>query len=426
MVKRLAAKLLGRSDKAQARRRQSLVHRITTLEPDLERRTDVELQELTSVFRSRLLGGQTLDNLLVEAFASIREAGKRTIGLRHFDCQLLAGIVLHQGRVAEMKNGEGKTLAATLPVYLNALAGRGVHLVTSNEYLARRDVLWMGPIYHLMGLSVGLLQPDGEQASYLYDPAYQRDPYPGLRPVSRKDAYSADVTYGTSTEFGFDYLRDNIALDLERRVQGSLYYAIVDEVDSVLVDEARTPLTISGPSDVSVEEYNRFAAVARRLEPDLHYELDEKERSVYLTDEGLAVVEEETGIENIYDEANYRYVHYMQQALKAQTLFQEGDYIPLQTVGKRQENICAFGRKLGDTSALVIVPRLLTSLVPVGTPPIAQQTWGDDRLLLPEGTPERWHNTFTGERLMASDTERGLAISDILHIFPVALLAGIQ
>ncbi|MFN2168317.1 MAG: hypothetical protein ACK2U9_18905, partial [Anaerolineae bacterium] len=209
-------------------------------------------------------------------------------------------------------------------VYLNALTGRGVHLVTVNDYLARRDALWMGPIYQLMGLSVGLLQSGAEQPAYLVDPEYQRDPYPGLRPVPRQKAYAADITYGTNNEFGFDYLRDNLALSLERRVQRPLYYAIVDEVDNIFIDEARTPLIISGPSGEPVEEYGRFAAIARKLEPDVHYELDEKERSVFLTEEGLAVVEQETGIENIYDEANYRLVHYMQQALKAQVLFLEG------------------------------------------------------------------------------------------------------
>jgi preprotein translocase subunit SecA len=215
-----------------------------------------------------------------------------------------------------------------MPIYLNALLNRGVHLVTVNDYLARRDALWMGAVYHPLGLSVGLLQSGADQPAYLLDPDYQREPYPGLRPVARKEAYSAHITYGTNNEFGFDYLRDNIALSLDRRVQRPLYYAIVDEVDNIFIDEARTPLIISGPSGEAVEDYGQFAAIARKLQPEVHYELDEKERSVYLTDEGLAVVEEEAGIENIYDEANYRYVHYMQQALKAQVLFLEGrDYI---------------------------------------------------------------------------------------------------
>ncbi len=274
------------------------------------------------------MSGEALDDLVVEAFAAIREVAKRTVDMRPFDVQLIGGIVLHRGMVAEMRTGEGKTLVATMPVYLNALTGRGVHLVTVNDYLARRDAQWMGPVYSLMGLSVGLLQSGPEQPAYILDPDYQRDPYPGLRPVPRQVAYAADVTYGTNNEFGFDYLRDNIALTLDRRVQRPLYYAIVDEVDNIFVDEARTPLIISGPSGESVEDYGRFAAIARKLQPEVHYELEEKERAVFLTDEGLALVEQETGIENIYDEANYRYVHYMQQALKAQVLFLEGrDYI---------------------------------------------------------------------------------------------------
>ncbi len=328
MLKGLLGKVVGDSNEREVRKLEPIVQAIAALEPEMERRTDAELRTLTDHFRARLASGQSLDDLLVEAFAAVREVAKRTVDMRPFDVQLIGGIVLHQGKVAEMKTGEGKTLVAAMPIYLNALRGRGVHLVTVNDYLARRDSLWMGPIYHLLGLSVGLLQAGAEQPAYLYDPAYQREPYPGLRPVLRKQAYGADITYGTNNEFGFDYLRDNLALSLDRRVQRPLYYAIVDEVDNIFVDEARTPLIISGPSGEPVEEYSRFAAIAHKLEIGVHYELDEKERSVYLTDEGLAVIEEETGIENIYDEANYRYVHYMQQALKAQVLFLEGrDYI---------------------------------------------------------------------------------------------------
>jgi preprotein translocase subunit SecA len=316
-----------------------LVEEINLLEPNTEQRIDA-LQTgqqtgeepfarvLTDEYRARIRAGETLDDILPDAFAAVREIAKRTVDMRPFDVQLIGGIILHKGIVAEMRTGEGKTLVATMPVYLNALTGRGVHLVTVNDYLARRDALWMGPVYHSLGLGLGLLQSGRDQPAYVYDPSYQRDPYPGLRPVPRTIAYAADITYGTNNEFGFDYLRDNLALTLERRVQRPLYFAIVDEVDNIFIDEARTPLIISGPSGESVEDYGRFAAIARRLEPDVHFELDEKERSVYLTDEGLAVVEQETGIENIYDEANYRYVHYMQQALKANALFLEGrDYI---------------------------------------------------------------------------------------------------
>jgi preprotein translocase subunit SecA len=305
-----------------------MVDAINALEVEMERRTDSELRGFTDRFRARLASGEKLDEFQVEAFAAVREVAKRNVDMRPFDVQLIGGIVLHQGKVAEMRTGEGKTLVATMPIYLNALLGRGAHLVTVNDYLARRDALWMGAVYHALGLSVGLLQSGAEQPAYIYAPEYQREPYPGLRPVPRKQAYAADITYGTNNEFGFDYLRDNLALSLERRVQRPLYYAIVDEVDNIFIDEARTPLIISGPSGESVEDYSRFAAIARKLQPEVHYELDEKERSVFLTDEGLAIIEEETGIENIYDEANYRYVHYMQQALKAQVLFLEGrDYI---------------------------------------------------------------------------------------------------
>jgi preprotein translocase subunit SecA len=324
MLKGLLNKVVGDPNEKEIRKLQPLVEAINAREPEMERKTEADFRALTDHFRAQLAAGDSLDDLLVEAFAAAREVAKRTVDMRPFDVQLIGGIVLHRGMVAEMRTGEGKTLVATMPIYLNALLGQGVHLVTVNDYLARRDSLWMGPIYHTLGLTVGLLQSGSDQPSYLYDPGYQREPYPGLRPVPRKEAYAADVTYGTNHEFGFDYLRDNLALTLDRRVQRPLYYAIVDEVDNIFIDEARTPLIISGPSSEPVEEYSRFAAIARKLEPDVHYELNEKERTVFLTDEGLAVVEQETGIENIYDEANYRYVHYMQQALKAQVLFQEG------------------------------------------------------------------------------------------------------
>ncbi len=328
MFKGLLSKVVGDPNERQLRKLEPLVAATNALEADMERRTDAELRELTDRFRARLLAGETLDDLLPEAFAAAREASKRTVDMRPFDVQLIGGIVLHQGKVAEMRTGEGKTLVATMPIYLNALSGRGAHLITVNDYLARRDMLWMGAIYHFLGLSIGLLQSGAEQPAYLYDPGYRREPYPGLRPVPRAEAYAADITYGTNNEFGFDYLRDNLALSLAHRVQRPLYYAIVDEVDNIFIDEARTPLIISGPSDEPVEEYTRFATIARVLEKGVHYELDEKERSVFLSDEGLAEVERQTGIDNIYDEANYRYVHYMEQALKAQVLFQEGrDYI---------------------------------------------------------------------------------------------------
>ena len=328
MLRGLIGKVVGDPNEKEVRKLEPLVAAIGALEPEMERRSDAELRAMTDRFRARLAAGETLDDILVEAFALVREAAKRTVDMRPFDVQLIGGIVLHQGKVAEMKTGEGKTLVATMPLYLNALPGHGAHLVTVNDYLARRDSQWMGAVYHMLGLTVGLLQSGADQPAYLYDPRYQREPYPGLRPVPRRQAYAADITYGTNNEFGFDYLRDNLALSLDRRVQRALNYAIVDEVDNIFIDEARTPLIISGPSDESVDEYSQFATIARRLEQGVHYELDDKEQSVFLTDEGLALVEQETGIENIYDEANYRYVHYMQQALKAEVLFQQGrDYI---------------------------------------------------------------------------------------------------
>jgi preprotein translocase subunit SecA len=328
MLRGLISKVVGDSNEREINKLAPLVEAVNALEPEMERRSDAELRALTDRFRARLAAGENLDDILVEAFALVRETAKRTVDMRPFDVQLIGGIVLHQGKVAEMKTGEGKTLVATMPLYLNALLGQGVHLVTVNDYLARRDSQWMGAVYHMLGLSVGLLQSGADQPAYLYDPSYQREPYPGLRPVPRRQAYAADITYGTNNEFGFDYLRDNLALSLDRRVQRAMNYAIVDEVDNIFIDEARTPLIISGPSDEPVEEYTQFAIIARRLEQGVHYELDDKEQSVFLTDEGLALVEQETGIENIYDEANYRYVHYMQQALKAAVLFQEGrDYI---------------------------------------------------------------------------------------------------
>ncbi|HNS52410.1 MAG TPA: hypothetical protein PKO09_14655 [Anaerolineae bacterium] len=328
MLRGLINRVVGDPNEREIRKLQALVEAINAYEPDYERLSNAELRALSDGFRTRLAEGAGLDSLLPEAFAAVREAAKRTVSMRPFDVQMLGGIVLHQGQVAEMRTGEGKTLVATLPMYLNALAGQGAHLVTVNDYLARRDTLWMGAIYHLLGLSIGLLQSGSDQPAYLFDPAYRREPYPGLRPVDRRQAYDADITYGTNNEFGFDYLRDNLSYSLDGRVQRELHFAIVDEVDNIFIDEARTPLIISGRSAESVEDYRRFAEIAPRLEAGVHYELDEKERTVFLTDEGLAEVERQTGIDNIYDEANERFVHYMEQALKAQVLFREGrDYI---------------------------------------------------------------------------------------------------
>jgi len=326
-VFKLVSRFGGDPNEKELDRLQPLVDQVAELESHFKELTDQQLRDTTEGLVAALHGGKSLDDLLPEAFAAVREASKRTTSMRHFDVQILGGIILHRGKVVEMKTGEGKTLVATLPLYLNGLAGRGAHLITVNDYLARRDVQWMGPIFHLLGLSVGLLQ-QGEGAAFLFDPEYARGDYKYLRPVDRKEAYAAHITYGTNHEYGFDYLRDNLAFTLERRVQRELSYAIIDEVDNILIDEARTPLIISGPSDEPLEEYKRFSRIARKLRAEVDYELDEKERNVVLTEAGLAKVEAETGIENIYDEANYQYVHYMEQALRAQALFhKDRDYI---------------------------------------------------------------------------------------------------
>ncbi|MHB8510889.1 MAG: preprotein translocase subunit SecA [Actinomycetota bacterium] len=280
-----------------------------TYEHEMEERTDAELRALTDEFRKRFEDGETLDDLLPEAFAAVREASKRTIGKRHFDVQLIGGAALHSGHIAEMKTGEGKTLVATAPVYLNALAGNGVHVVTVNDYLARRDAEWMGPIYRFLGLTVGVIQAN-------------------MRPEDKKPAYAADVTYGTNNEFGFDYLRDNMALHPEQRVQRGHAFAVVDEVDSILIDEARTPLIISGPAEESAKWYYEFARIVPRLRKDEDYEVDEKKRTVAITEEGVHKVEQILGIANLYDNVSSQLVHYLQNALRSKELFKRDvDYL---------------------------------------------------------------------------------------------------
>ena len=278
------------------------VEAVSALEPEIEKLSDDELRAKTEEFRERLAGGETLDDILHEAFAVVREASRRTLGMRPFDVQVMGGIVLHEGKIAEMKTGEGKTLAATMPVYLNALEGKGVHVVTVNDYLARRDAQWMGEIYELLGLTVGLIQ-DGHGSE------------------ERRVAYAADITYGTNAQFGFDYLRDNIATSTDGLVQRELNYAIVDEVDSILIDEARTPLIISGMPESAADTYYRFAAVVPRLKAGEDYEVDEKKRQVAPTEAGVAKVEKLIGVENLYDDVNTNLVHHLNQALKAHTLF---------------------------------------------------------------------------------------------------------
>ncbi len=291
------------------KRLEQLVRIVNTFEPEIEELTDEELRAKTEEFRRRLEAGESLDDLLPEAFASVREAARRTIGQRHFDVQVMGAVVLHEGNIAEMKTGEGKTLVATMPAYLNSLAGQGVHIVTVNDYLAKRDSEWMGPIYRALGASVGLIQAH-------------------MAPAQRRPAYRSDVTYGTNNEFGFDYLRDNMAMRGDDMVQRGHHYGIVDEVDSILIDEARTPLIISGMVADSAKWYVTFARLAPRLRREIDYEVDEAKRTVAVTEEGVGKVEEALGIENLYEHVHTPLVHHLQNALRAKELYKRDvDYI---------------------------------------------------------------------------------------------------
>ncbi len=307
-----------------------LVVAINAQEAETVKLTDSELVARTQALKDRVAGGETLEDVLVEAFALVRESSKRTMAMRHFDVQLLGGILLHQGKITEMRTGEGKTLVGTLPAYLNALTGNGVHVVTVNDYLARRDGVWMGQIYATLGLTVGIINGGG---SYLYDPNHsekdaERDEtgsfkivYEFLRPCTRKEAYAADITYGTNSEFGFDYLRDNIEFEAEHVRQRGHHYAIIDEIDSILIDEARTPLIISAPAADSENLYELFASIARNLRKDEHFTVDEKLRSATLTDAGIEAAEKMLGVENIYTDKGIKYVHHLETAVKAKALY---------------------------------------------------------------------------------------------------------
>lgn len=309
MFTAIARKLFGSKNERDLKKLEPLVRAINELEPNMKPLSNEALQAKTLELKGRLADGEELDDLLPEAFALVREASIRTLGMRHFDVQLIGGMVLHHGKIAEMKTGEGKTLAATLPVFLNGLTGKGVHVVTVNDYLAKRDSEWMGAVYRFLGLSVGVIVHD-------------------LSDEERRIAYNADVTYGTNNEFGFDYLRDNMKFALEDYVQRELHYAIVDEVDSILIDEARTPLIISGPTHENTDKYYRINRVIPGLHKEQHYTIDEKARSVVLTEEGVARVEKSLNVSNLYDPGQMEVLHHVNQALKAHTLFKKDvDYI---------------------------------------------------------------------------------------------------
>jgi preprotein translocase subunit SecA len=323
-------KILGDPQAATIKRLRKRVREVNALADTYGKMSDAKLAEQTKEFKKQLKEGKTLDQILPEAFAVVREAATRTLGQRHYDVQLIGGMVLHEGNVAEMKTGEGKTLVATLPIYLNALEGKGSHLVTVNDYLVRRDAGWMGEIYNFLGLSVGVIIPD---ESFVYDPSFTDNTHfdkrlHHLRPSSRQEAYQADITYGTNNEYGFDYLRDHMVRETDQLRQRDLHFAIVDEVDSILIDEARTPLIISAPATASAAAYTQFSKVVRSLKETEHFEKDEKRRSVILTDDGVELVEKILGIQNLYSTENLRTIYHLEQSLKAQVLFKrDKDYV---------------------------------------------------------------------------------------------------
>ncbi|MBI5465778.1 MAG: preprotein translocase subunit SecA [Candidatus Kerfeldbacteria bacterium] len=309
-------KLFGDPNARVVKKLEPQVQRINELEPKIRALSDEALRQKTQEFKSRLGSGLPLDDILPEAFACVREAGRRVLGQRHFDVQLIGGLVLHQGQIAEMRTGEGKTLTATSAVYLNALEGRGVHVVTVNDYLARRDAVWMGQVYHALGLTVGCIN---HEAAYLYDPAVSHDDptLVNLKPVPRQEAYLADITYGTNNEFGFDYLRDNMVWRTEQLVQRPLHFAIVDEVDSILIDEARTPLIISAPAEEAVQVYYDVARFVDALQENVDYNVDEKMRAATFTEAGIAKAEKWLGVKNLYAESDFGIIHHLEEALKA-------------------------------------------------------------------------------------------------------------
>ncbi len=345
-ARKRAGSLLGDANAREVNRLQGAVAAVADWESQMQRLSDDELRGKTAEFVARLEDGASLDDILPEAFAVVREAAQRQVQMRHYDVQIVGGIVLHQGKIAEMRTGEGKTLVATLALYLNALEGDGAHLITVNDYLAKRDAQWMAPIYHALGLTVGVLQ---HRAAFMFDPAadstvdierpesldpeeLQRRRELGdlkmLRPVTRQEAYRADITYGTNNEFGFDYLRDNMVMQASEKVQRPLAYAIVDEVDNILIDEARTPLIISGQAEESLDTYRVFANLVRGLQPEAHFTPDAKSRTVALTEEGIARVEDSLGIDNLFEGENARLTRFLDAALKANFMYQrDRDYV---------------------------------------------------------------------------------------------------
>ncbi len=328
-MKKVLKRVLGDPQMRTVKKLQKRVASINNLESTYKKMSDKVLAEQTDKLKKRL-EKESLDKILPDAFAVVREASRRKLGMRHFDVQMVGGMALHMGSIAEMKTGEGKTLVATAPVYLNGLTGKGVHVVTVNDYLAQRDAGWMAEVYHFLGLSTGIIIPD---QSYLYDPDFTNKDHDDprmkhLRPCTRQEAYGADITYGTNNEFGFDYLRDNMVREVDQLRQRELNFAIVDEVDSILIDEARTPLIISAPSTASSEHYEQFSKVVRNLKRDEHYEVDEKRKQVAIKEEGIDKVEKILGIDNLYATSNIRTIYHLEQALRAQGLFhRDKDYV---------------------------------------------------------------------------------------------------
>jgi preprotein translocase subunit SecA len=323
-------KIFGRGNEREIKRIMAIVDRANILENQIQRLSDDEIRSKKDEFKSRLEKGEKPEEIMPEAFAVVREAAKRVLGQRHFDVQLIGAAVLYEGKIAEMKTGEGKTLAATPAVYLEAITGKGVHVVTVNDYLSKRDANWMGSVYHFLGLSTACIVHD---AAYLYEPKIIDEnevnvEMENLKPITRREAYAADITYGTNNEFGFDYLRDNMAPALDQMVQRPLHFAIVDEVDSILIDEARTPLIISAPDEESTKMYEQFAKLVPRLKENEDYNVDEKMRSATLTQEGISKVEKWLGIGNLYEANKISYVHHLEQALRAYVIFKlDRDYV---------------------------------------------------------------------------------------------------